>query len=253
LKTALESFYQNDTQAKEAHMPSDKERIWQKTKSDNLRRWHMLQPSLRNGDHILEIGSGYGSFLRAVQENKGDLNIQVTGHEISEPRRKVASAYAKVFSDLELRDLPHNVIFSHIVCYHVLEHVLDLEGFIENIRKFCKVNTKLIIEVPNVNDDMLRRCSAYSQFYWQSAHLTYWSVRTLELFLSRLGTQHIKISGVQRYGMDNHDHWLKTGKPQYACLASSGSITSKDRIYRQKLIDNLTCDTLYVECNLVAN
>ena len=246
----LDIFYQKDTQAKEALMPTDKELIWQRTKADSLRRWQMIRPSLVNGNHILEIGSGYGSFLRAVAENKADLDIQITGHEFSAPRRKIASIYADVYSDLHLNDLPENVTYSHVVCYHVLEHVLELSEFISNLKRFCNDNTKIIIEIPNVDDVMLNLSDAYSKYYWQSAHLLYWSPKTIRRYLEQQGMTNIQILGVQRYGKDNHEHWLLENKPQYSPLKLHDSLSCDEQKYRQQLIENLTCDTIYVECAL---
>jgi hypothetical protein len=75
---------------------------------------------------------------------------------------------------------------------------------------------RLLIEVPNLGDELLNYEVNYRHFYWQQAHLSYFDAARLELALRKAGIKDFSIRGVQRYGLRNliHLHWLDEGKPQ---------------------------------------
>ena len=73
---------------------------------------------------------------------------------------------------------------------------------------------KLVVEVPNVDDALVSvyRVPAYVRFYYQKAHLYYFSRETLANTFALAGLEG-SIEGVQRYDLSNHLRWMLTGEP----------------------------------------
>jgi hypothetical protein len=72
----------------------------------------------------------------------------------------------------------------------------------------------VVIEVPNVDDALvvLYRVPRYLAFYYQKAHLYYFSRSTLARTLELAGLR-AKVDGIQRYDLGNHLRWMLTGEP----------------------------------------
>lgn len=97
----------------------------------------------------LEIGSGFGAFLKLLKENK----IEAKGLELN--------PYAVLKCNEEGLDVKQKLIQEEaetnknvyeVVCYfQVLEHITDVYSFIESSIAVLKKNGKLIIGVPNNN------------------------------------------------------------------------------------------------------
>ena len=97
---------------------------------------------------------------------------------------------------------------------------------------------------------MLGQQSAYSDFYWQVAHLSYFTANTLEYALRESGLTSFTVRGVQRYGLRNLLNWLDHGKPQLLAPSFQESKPILQRIeslYKRDREERLTSDTLIVE------
>ena len=53
----------------------------------------------------------------------------------------------------------------------------------------------------------------FKNFTLWSQHLILHTRNSLHSFLADAGFKNIHIEGIQRYGISNHMHWLKNGKP----------------------------------------
>jgi 2-polyprenyl-3-methyl-5-hydroxy-6-metoxy-1,4-benzoquinol methylase len=95
---------------------------------------------------LLDVGSGTGAFVNEMTKN----GWQVVGLEPDAGARKVA----KVVFGCELRNsdqlfsLPATS-FDVITLWHVLEHVHDLEKYLQRLKTLLKPDGRLIIAVPN--------------------------------------------------------------------------------------------------------
>ncbi len=95
---------------------------------------------------ILDIGSGTGAFLHTMQL----ANWLVTGLEPdATARQKSLELYGLQLNVSEkLYTLPTNS-FDAITMWHVLEHVHDLHGYINQVNNLLKPGGKIFIAVPN--------------------------------------------------------------------------------------------------------
>ena len=132
---------------------------------------------------LLEIGSGSGAFLYLSSQY---FNM-VSGVELDVRAQEfLRKKSLNIYSDLnEISGKKFDVI----VLFHVLEHLLEPVKFIQMLGQFLNENGKLIIEVPNVNDALVKfyDINAFKDFYFCSAHLCYFSPKTLKFCLKQAG------------------------------------------------------------------
>lgn len=241
-------YYSKDTQAKEIFSEISLSKILKNAKPDNERRFNLLNQYFDHEMSLLEIGSGYGMFIKYCK----DAGVSITGYEISEERRNAALSEYDV--TLKNRDISTDIVleeqecFDGIVAFHVLEHIVDIRKFLGNIGRLLNPNGKVIFEVPNSDDYLLSECQAYNNFYWQPAHVSYFNKATLSYALDLYGYKIVDLVGVQRYSVRNSYNWILNGKPELDAptFAESEALEWLDEYYKNKLISELKCDTLIV-------
>lgn len=93
-------------------------------------------------ESILDIGAGGGTFLNHVKENFNTIHsTELSTICIINLKKQGYHVYEGHFSNLSI-DRKYDVV----TCWHVLEHIKDLNPFVENLRK---VTAKyLFLEVP---------------------------------------------------------------------------------------------------------
>ncbi len=236
-------FYDEDRQAKNINYCKGITELKKKTKEDTLRRVKLINKFTPKNGSVLEIGSGYGFFLEEVRKH----GHKVIGIEISNERRE----YSKKITNVKVLNVNLNEQilsigkFDTIALFQVLEHIIDPVIFLKNITKLVKPNGKVIIEVPNFNDFQLELNKAYSEWYWQRAHIHYFSPKMLKHVLLCAGFK-TRILGIQRYSIENMISWKLTNHPQlndptYNLPKEYDWI---EKHYKKHLEKYLICDTL---------
>ena len=236
-------FYDKDLQNKNIKYYGSIEDHRKKSIDDTLRRWKLVQKITPKRGKILEIGSGHGFFVELAHNN----NFKITGIEISKEKRNMS----KKVTDAEILDIDINFQeldikdFDTIVMFHVLEHITNPFPFLKKIRNMLKPQGKIVVEVPNCNDFQLDLNDAYRNFYWQRAHLHYFTPKILKKALNKTGFK-TEIIGVQRYSIENMFSWKLTNKPQ---LNEPTYNLPKlyewiELTYKNHLEKKLKCDTL---------
>ncbi len=134
---------------------------------------------------ILDVGVGLGRLIDKIKTNySGDTEIEYWGIDISisyliEANKKGINV---VFSKIE--DFPfYDEIFDIVLCTDVLEHVLDLNLALKNIKNVLKKGGYLIIRVPNKEDLNPYLASDYPYYY---VHLRSFDKASLSLLLTRI-------------------------------------------------------------------
>ena len=207
------------------------------------RRVERLRPLLAPGIRVLEIGCGSGAFLDAVRP----YVKQITGVEPDRESRawieaRFGLAVAADFESLQAED----ETFDLVVMFHVLEHLPDPLAFLRSLPKLLRAGGKAVIEVPNRDDVLvsLYEIPAYQRFYYQKAHLLYFSPDTLQRTLDRSGFG-AEIRGLQRYDLSNHIRWMLTGEPGGQGFYDSTLPDAVDASYAEALIRAGRSDTLW--------
>jgi len=238
-------FYDNNKQPKNIGLQMNLEDLRARYLSDTDRRAKFVSDRFPRGSSLLDIGSYYGFFL-AEMLHRG---YQAKGIEISKEPRDISKQVtdAPVF-DINLLEESNADIgsFDIITMSHVLEHISSPMEFCCALRRYLKKDGRIIVEVPNLDDMMLKASPQYKAFWFQRAHISYFSLNSLKRIFLESGYNEVEITGVQRYGIFNMMNWLVTAKPQIKSrsLSTKGSYKWLEQYYKSHLEKTIRCDTL---------
>ena len=241
--TEEKKFYDDNKQEKNLNIKHSIDEIKKKSMSDTNRRVKFVSKLVKKNEKILEIGSGYGLFLEGMKKR----GQNVIGIEISKEKREIAKKITKA-QILDINILEKKIKIPKvdvIVLFHVLEHISEPVKFLKNLRNMLKMNGRIVVEVPNHNDHQLQLNKKYREFYWQRAHIHYFTPKIFQKVLEESGFS-TEVKGIQRYSIENFFNWKLIGKPQLDnpifCLPEKHEWM--DLYYKDKLEKSLKCDTI---------
>ncbi|CAA6605000.1 Methyltransferase type 11 [Rhodospirillaceae bacterium LM-1] len=162
------------------------------------------------GKRICDFGCGSGGFLRRmVGVAKEAVGIELQADYAS----RLEADGIPCFSTLSEAKEQFDAVF----LFHSFEHFPDPLAILREIKAALKNEGvgKLVIEVPHANDFLISQldCQEFLDFTLWSQHLILHTRESLSVFLREAGFKSICIEGVQRFGLSNHLHWLRRGKP----------------------------------------
>jgi len=135
---------------------------------------------------LLDVGSGTGSFVKEMK----DHGWQVTGLEPDTDARKLA----KEHFNCELQDTdrlftlsPHS--FDAITLWHVLEHVHDLTGYVQQLKLLLKSGGRLIVAVPNYTSLDASKYKDNWAGYDVPRHLYHFSPQAMQILMEEMGME----------------------------------------------------------------
>jgi 2-polyprenyl-3-methyl-5-hydroxy-6-metoxy-1,4-benzoquinol methylase len=138
---------------------------------------------LTKGD-LLDVGSGTGSFVNEMKQN----GWQVEGLEPDEDARKLAAQqYGIQLTDTGRFYQLKPGSFDAITLWHVLEHVHDLEGYVQQLKNILRQTGKLFIAVPNYTSQDARSYGEYWAAYDVPRHLYHFSPASMQLLMEKNG------------------------------------------------------------------
>jgi 2-polyprenyl-3-methyl-5-hydroxy-6-metoxy-1,4-benzoquinol methylase len=184
------------------------QRIATATLQDSRRRFEDFRDLLVNKT-VCDFGTGHGLFMRAAK----DTASSIAGVELNAIH--VSKLHADGFQ-VEPSILKYDAGFFDVVTlFHVLEHLPTPVETLQDIRSRMKPGAKLIIEVPHARDFLHRtlECEAFKKFTFWSEHLVLHTADSIRQTLALAGFSAITVKGYQRYGIENHFHWLVKQKP----------------------------------------
>ncbi len=174
---------------------------------ENEERLGRVGPLVTN-KRVLEFGCGAGALMEKIQPRCDSL----VGIERTKSfRERLNEVGFSVLEDISEAEGPFDVV----LMFHVLEHLSEPVQAIRDCVARLASGGLLYIEVPNINDALLRLydVEAYHRFHFFKDHLHYFSRASLQETIRRAGVREVTISGHSRFGLANHLYWLKTGKP----------------------------------------
>jgi len=154
----------------------------------NKRRHCFVNKYLNNGDKILDIGFGDGSFLKYMK-SKG---YKVTGIEnsIKAIKNLKKESIEIIQGDFERRKIRKK--FSLITLWHSFEHFNDPLGALNKIRRIIEKNGILAIEVPN---PLSLQAKLFQNFWYGfdlARHKFHFSPQALSDLLEKSGFEVVK-------------------------------------------------------------
>ena len=127
---------------------------------------------------ILDIGCGTGDFLKVCKKN----NWTTIGIEPDQDAKAIAQTKDLVVKET-LLDLDENK-YDIITLWHVLEHVIDLDNYIETLKNKLKDSGTLIIAVPNYKSYDAIHYKQYWAAYDVPRHIWHFSQNSISKLFS---------------------------------------------------------------------
>lgn len=189
--------------------------IIEKEKTEIKRRLFKLNTDFNNKS-ILDVGGGYCTFSKTLLDNYPSSSIIVL--EPSQKRSDVGKKINNILIENNIKIInsyldddfsnKNKDTFDYIFMWHVLEHIDDknIDKLLQNLMKVCKKNGKIIIEVPNGNDELFKY-EKYKNINYMIHHISYFTKETLEQLLKLNEIKNYNINFVQRYGFKNYLNW----------------------------------------------
>lgn len=160
--------------------------LYQRVRKITLRSKRKLVESFagKSTGSILDIGCGTGAFL-GTMKNAG---WEVTGLEPDPGARKnaldlwgIEALPGEAFYDLEEGK------YDLVSMWHVLEHVHDLEGYLDKIHRLLKPGGKFIVAVPNYTSWDAQKYGPGWAAYDVPRHLYHFSPESMRHLVERKG------------------------------------------------------------------
>lgn len=214
-----------------------------KTEFDDKRRVNEINNICIN-KKLLDVGAGNGGFVKHISKY-ADITHAV---ELQDEMKDKLIEYCDEV--LDRIDIANDEYYDVITTFHVLEHIADPYSFIKNIYDKLNSSGKLILEVPNANDLLIKlKCKEFISNTLWSEHLILYTRAVLEKLLKSVGFVDVIIRGIQRYPISNHIQWFNNGKPNGhndLCFLNDMDLHNK---YELKLASIDATDTLFLYAN----
>ena len=89
----------------------------------------------------------------------------------------------KIINDFFTKDTFPTKKFDVIILRNLMEHLYDIQGFLQSVSKCLRPGGRIFIDVPNVTEVL--KIGGFGTFFHQ--HISYFSLQTLEKLLSQYG------------------------------------------------------------------
>lgn len=176
--------------------------------ADSQRRLDQFRTVIA-GKRICDFGTGHGLFLRQAR----GIASHCAGVELNLGQQESLCADGIPAEPAIDRYQPGS--FDVVSLFHVLEHLETPIETLQLIRSRLAPGGTLIVEVPHARDFLFNTLAseAFKGFTFWSEHLVLHTRASLERVLKLAGFSQIAVKGYQRYGLENHLHWLVQQKP----------------------------------------
>lgn len=191
-ESAIQKYYQSSAYI--SHSNTKKGVInllyhWARYFTMMSKEWLVKKESKRQVGMLLDIGSGTGTFAHTMER----AGWSVVGLEPDADARAFAIKQYKVdiYPSEDLFRLPEGT-YSAITMWHVLEHVHQLDAYIQRIKELLAPNGKLIVAVPNYTSKDAEVYGAFWASYDVPRHLYHFSPKSMDVLMKRHGLRVIK-------------------------------------------------------------
>ena len=100
----------------------------------------------RSSGNLLEVGCGFGLFLKEAREHFTCVGSDISEYAVSQARKRLPDdviLYSEVLGQIDI-----HMRFDVIVCFDVLEHIADLKTALGNIEHLLHPGGLLVFTVP---------------------------------------------------------------------------------------------------------
>lgn len=189
---------------------------WVRHRALQQKRQLIMSATQRQQGHLLDVGAGVGAFAAYMKE-KG---WEVTALEPdADTRQRAALQYGLELKPAEQLFEPAAGCYDAITLWHVLEHVHQLQAYIEQLKKLLTPGGRLFIAVPNYTSGDAAHYQSYWAAYDVPRHLYHFSPTAMRTLLQQHGLQ---VEAIQPMWFDSF----------YVSLLSEKYKTGRTRLLR---------------------
>ncbi|MCB1377022.1 MAG: class I SAM-dependent methyltransferase [Alphaproteobacteria bacterium] len=178
------------------------------TLQDSRRRYEDFRDLLVN-KAVCDFGTGHGLFMRVAKETAREIcGVELNTIHVERLKKDGFRVEASIAAYDEGQ-------FDVVTLFHVLEHLAEPVEMLSSIRTRMKPGGRLIVEVPHARDFLHRTLVSepFKNFTFWSEHLVLHTADSLRRTLQLAGFGQATVKGFQRYGLENHLHWLVKQRP----------------------------------------
>lgn len=176
----------DDSKQKDYSFKNYSERLTLDKKERRIRdcrsRLKKIKKFIKPEVNILDIGCHEGIFLKLAQNSGCHVFGLEPNHKMVDYAKKmnlsVTQGTIETFTAEKKFDL--------VTLFHVLEHLKNPKNEIKKIRDFLKPNGHLVLEVPNIESYLAKKLKDDWPLI-NSEHLSYFSLKTIKIFLNNNG------------------------------------------------------------------
>jgi 2-polyprenyl-3-methyl-5-hydroxy-6-metoxy-1,4-benzoquinol methylase len=137
-----------------------------------------------------------------------------------------------------------------VTLFHVLEHIVEPIEILRQVKRILRPSGIVIIEVPHARDALfdLYGSEPFKNFTFWSEHLVLHTRQSLIALVHEAGFKGAEVTGIQRYPLSNHLHWLSKGRPGGHEVWHFLGTEQLDLQYQASLANIDATDTLIALC-----
>lgn len=145
--------------------------------------WLEKNKLLEKNHKILDVGCYEGDFLSQLPDNIDKYGVDIDKNAIERGKKKYRSKNLKL-NCKDFKSFDNDAVSPDTVTmYHVLEHLADPVGVLKKIKEISHQNTKLVIEVPVLDNGNTNDIHGF----FSVQHATHFSKRSLYNCLENSG------------------------------------------------------------------
>jgi 2-polyprenyl-3-methyl-5-hydroxy-6-metoxy-1,4-benzoquinol methylase len=137
--------------------PIDHYGYWNKKRTDNDDLVYrekiaisMINRTAIKGACILDVGCGYGRFMKSLISSREDLNVVGLDYSRAEVAQAKKSGLDVKYSDLSKGIKAENKSLDVVYAGEIIEHLFDPDFLLSEINRILKPHGKLILTTPNL-------------------------------------------------------------------------------------------------------
>ncbi len=207
----INSFYESNAYREAFDYEIDISSMQKKFDPEQHARINRIGIENVRGKVVADFGAGPGIFIDAISA-VAQKTIVV------EPSQKYRDYLSQrghkcfPYADQMLKE--HTGQVDVVVSFDTIEHIPNVSEFTKQIHQSLKTGGVLYLSMPNLNDLIRSICpSDYNPFYFQVAHVNYFSKDTAARLLKDSGFANVSVDYIHKYNINNIFQWCKNGKP----------------------------------------